>query len=56
MADEDLVYLLRRAREERQRAAESQDNPVRLVHALLADAYERRLREGKIGHLRVTEG
>jgi hypothetical protein len=40
--DDDLVYLLRRAAEERKRATESRDDVVRLTHQAMADAYQRR--------------
>ncbi len=44
MADDDLVYLLRRAAEEKVRAAESIHDRARLAHQGLAQAYEAKLR------------
>ncbi|WP_176472952.1 hypothetical protein [Sphingomonas lenta] len=45
MADDDLIYLLRRAAEERGRAVLPGPVRARAVHEALADAYDRRARE-----------
>jgi hypothetical protein len=44
MAKDDLVYLVRRAAEERMRASIAKHDGARVSHAGLADAYEARLR------------
>ena len=43
MADDDLVYLVRRATEERARASNSRHVSVRVAHTQLAEAYEKRV-------------
>jgi hypothetical protein len=45
MSDDNLVYLLRRAAEERARATNSKHDSVRIAHTNLAEAYEKRLGE-----------
>ena len=40
---DDRAYFLKRAREERDRAAGSQDNVAALVHLKLADEYAKRV-------------
>ena len=45
MAEDDLVYLLRRSVEERTRAQTATENCVRFAHRELARGYEVRLRQ-----------
>jgi len=45
MAEDDLVYLLRRSAEERTRAQTATENCVRIAHRELARGYEIRLRQ-----------
>ena len=45
MAEDDLVYLLRRSAEERTRAQTATENCVRIAHRELARGYEVRLRQ-----------
>ncbi len=44
MAEDDLVYLLRRAAEERAKALESRQGKARAIHSSLAQAYGDRAR------------
>ena len=44
MAKDDLVYLLRRAAEERKMASEAVNGEARAAHIGLADAYEEKVR------------
>jgi hypothetical protein len=46
MPDDDLVYLLRRAVEERRRADGCDNEAARASHRGLAEAYEDRVRHG----------
>lgn len=48
MWSDDKVYYQKRAMEERERAAASEDNCVALAHRKMADAYERRLSGGSV--------
>ncbi len=54
MAEDDLVYLVRRAAEERARALKSRHAKARAIHTLMADAYDNRAggrgRPEKSGH------
>ncbi|MDG5487814.1 hypothetical protein NYR55_04160 [Sphingomonas sp. BGYR3] len=43
MRSDDKIYFLKRAKEERERAASCEDNCVALAHQKMADAYEKRL-------------
>ena len=45
MADDDLVYLLRRAADEKRLATTAGNDSARLAHQGLADAYEQRIRD-----------
>lgn len=45
MSDDDLVYLLRRAAEEHDRATTAKALQARAVHEALAEAYDRRARK-----------
>lgn len=42
---EDRAYFAKRAQEERDRAAVSEDNAAALIHLKLADEYDRRAHE-----------
>ncbi len=45
MADDDLVYMLRRAADEKRLAAAAGSEEARIVHQRLAGAYEQKVRE-----------
>lgn len=45
MSDDDLVYLLRRAAEERRLATDAATDEARAAHRGLADAYDERVRD-----------
>jgi hypothetical protein len=56
MADDDLIYLLRRAADERARAEKAVDPAARAAHDGLAQRYDQRIREqsaGKVAPLRA---
>jgi len=56
MADDDLVYLLRRAADERARAEKAVDPAAKAAHGGLAERYDQRIREqsaGKVARLRA---
>ena len=56
MADDDLIYLLRRAADERARAEKAVDPAARAAHDGLAQRYDQRIREqsaGKVAALRA---
>jgi hypothetical protein len=55
MADDDLIYLLRRAADERVRAERAIDPAAKAAHDGLAAGYDQRIRErsaGKVASLR----
>lgn len=56
MRTDQLDYLRRRAREERDRAAICEDNSVALAHLRMADEYERRTREMQPGLRIIPDG
>lgn len=45
MQDEDHLYYIRRARQERHRAGTCEDNAAALAHFKLAEEYERRVQD-----------
>ncbi|HSI19743.1 MAG TPA: hypothetical protein VK980_18395 [Sphingomonas sp.] len=52
MADDDLIYLLRRAADERARAEKAIDPAARAAHDGLAQRYDQRIREQSAGRVR----
>ncbi len=55
MADDDLIYLLRRAADERARADMATDAGAKAAHGGLAERYDARIREhgaGKVASIR----
>ena len=56
MVDDDLIYLLRRAADERARAEKATDPAAKAAHGGLAERYDQRIREhsaGKVARLRA---
>lgn len=51
MADDDLIYLLRRAADERVRAEKAIDPAARAAHDGLAQRYDQRIRERSAGRI-----
>ena len=49
MADNDLIYLLRRAADERARAETAINPAVKAAHGGLAECYDRRIHEQSAG-------
>lgn len=55
MAEDDLVYLLRRAADERERAERAVDPAAKAAHGGMAEAYDRRIHQhsaGKVSPIR----
>jgi hypothetical protein len=51
MADDDLIYLLRRAADERARAEKAIDPAAKAAHGGLAERYDQRIREQSAGKI-----
>lgn len=54
MADDDLVYLLRRSAEERAKARNATDDSVMAAHREMADAYDAKTKPARVPRPKLT--